>query len=128
MKAQEPVVKRIWNIYFWGRYAGCDGALRSLAMWASARKWSPRNAMQRSRSIRAILSVARMSHSGRLKKSGLGPVPPPSGAQSGYPVSSRCKARNSCKSLCPGSRRTTRGSPRTNTAEASTRKPSLTGS
>jgi len=34
MKAQEPLVKRIWNIYFWGRYAECDGALPPLAMWA----------------------------------------------------------------------------------------------
>ena len=47
-----------------------------------------------------------MSHSGRIEN----PVwfayhrDP---AQSGYPVSSRCEARYSCKSLCPGSRRTT---------------------
>jgi hypothetical protein len=38
MQVHESLVKRIWNIYFWGRYAECEGALRSLAMWASARK------------------------------------------------------------------------------------------
>jgi hypothetical protein len=47
MQAQEALVKRNGNIYFWGRYTECEDALQPLATWASVRKWSRHNVMQR---------------------------------------------------------------------------------
>jgi hypothetical protein len=47
MQAQEALVKRNGNIYFWGRYTECEDALLPLATWASVRKWSRHNVMQR---------------------------------------------------------------------------------